>query len=61
MAVSRGVALIRHSAYSASGSESATMPPPAPSQDLPAANSKVRMATLSSRPATGERKPIAPV
>ena len=42
---------MRHSAYSASGSESATMPPPAPSQHRPAANSKVRMATLSSRPA----------
>ena len=60
-AVSSGVALMRHSAYSAAGSESATMPPPAPSQALPAANSKVRIATFSSRPAAGERYPTAPV
>ena len=55
-----GLALMRHSAYSSSGDESATMPPPTPSQTVPglpgfAANSNVLMATLSSSPATGLR------
>ena len=61
MARTSGPALSRHSAYSASGAESATMPPPLPSQTRPAQNSKVRMATFSSRPATGLRYPTAPV
>ena len=50
-----GVALARHSRYSSAGPEAATIPPPLPSQTRPAANSKVRIATFSSRPATGLR------
>ena len=50
-----GVALARHSRYSSAGREAATIPPPLPSQTRPAANSKVRIATFSSRPATGLR------
>src|SRR5947209_6733025 len=54
-------ALCRHSSHSASGSESAVIPPPEPSTALPAAsNSTVRMATFSSHPATGDAKPIVP-
>ncbi len=52
-ASSSGRALIRHSSYSASGSEPHVMPPPAPSHAFPPAISNVRMATLSSRPAMG--------
>ena len=61
MARISGPALSRHSAYSSPGAESATMPPPLPSHTRPAQNSKVRMATFSSRPATGLRYPTAPV
>jgi hypothetical protein len=56
-----GRALTRHSAYSPSGVESATMPPPTPSQTLSPENSNVRIATLSSSPAAGLTWPIAPV
>ena len=61
MAAISGCALTRHSAYSAAGSDAATMPPPAPSQTRGAANSNVRIATLNSSPASGLRYPIAPV
>ena len=61
MASSSGAALTAHSRASAAGSESATTPPPTPSQTSRPATSKVRMATLSSSPATGDAKPMAPV
>ena len=55
-----GAALCRHSSHSASGSESAVMPPPT-QHDVPeASNSTVRIATFSSRPATGDAKPTVP-
>jgi hypothetical protein len=56
-----GPALSKHSRNSSSASESATIPPPAPSHTRPSQNSKVRMATFSSSPATGLRYPTAPV
>lgn len=56
-----GAALWRHSRHSASGSESAVIPPPTPSQTWSSANSRVRIATFIDRPATGEAIPIAPV
>ena len=56
-----GAALCRHSSHSRSGSESAVMPPPTPRTALPSAsNSTVRIATLSSQPATGDAKPTVP-
>src|SRR3954466_2323029 len=56
-----GAALCRHLSHSRSGSESAVIPPPTPSTAEPsAANSTVRIATLSSHPATGEAKPTVP-
>ena len=48
-----GAAFARASAASAAGSESATTPPPTSSQAWPSTHSKVRIATLSSRPAAG--------
>jgi len=56
-----GRALSKHSASSPSGVESATMPPPTPSHTQPPEISKVRIATLSSRPAAALTCPIAPV
>ena len=61
MAASSGRALSRHSSSSRSGSESATIPPPTPSQALPRATSKVRIATFSSSPDNGLAIPMAPV
>ena len=56
-----GAALCRHSSHSASGSESAVIPPPTPSTALPlVSNSTVRIATLNSHPAIGEAKPTVP-
>ena len=59
-AATSGAALSRHSASSPSGVESATTPPPTPRASAVPAISNVRIATLSSRPATGLAKPIAP-
>src|SRR5690606_34419884 len=56
-----GAALCRHSCHSVSGSESAVIPPPTPIRTVPSLISKVRIATFSSIPATGEARPIAPV
>ena len=61
MAASSGRALSKHSSSSWSGSESATTPPPTPSQTFPPPISKVRIATFSSRPDKGLAIPMAPV
>ena len=61
MAASSGAALAAASRASAAPSESATTPPPTPSQMRSPAISNVRMATLSSSPATGLARPMAPV
>ncbi|CCW14474.1 hypothetical protein EBESD8_50430 [Rhodococcus aetherivorans] len=59
-------ALSRHSCHSASGSESMVMPPPTPrphDPGVPASpppNSTVRIATLSSSPASGLAMPTVP-
>jgi hypothetical protein len=61
IAASSGAAFAAASRASSRPSESATIPPPAPSQMRSPRNSKVRMQTLSSSPASGLAKPIAPV
>ena len=52
-APSSGSALCRHSRHSSIGTLSTVMPPPTPSSILPAATSKVRIATLNSTPQEG--------
>ncbi len=61
MAVSSGAAFAAASRASSSPTLSEVMPPPAPSQIRSPRTSKVRIATLSSRPASGLAKPTEPV